>query len=66
MFTSKGVTSACDAMSTPEGVQGYQDARDSGDLAMRLYCHVTAETLDHFMGAGFTPASATNGCASAE
>jgi predicted amidohydrolase YtcJ len=52
MFASKGVTSACDAMSTPEGVQGYQDARDSGDLAMRLYCHVTADTLDHFMAAG--------------
>jgi predicted amidohydrolase YtcJ len=52
LFTSKGVTSASDAISTPEGVHGYQDARDSGDLAMRLYCHVTAETLDHFMDAG--------------
>jgi predicted amidohydrolase YtcJ len=52
LFTSKGVTSACDAMATPEGVQGYEDARDGGELAMRVYCHVTADSLDHFMAAG--------------
>src|SRR5207249_11431339 len=35
-----------------EDVQGYQDARDAGKLAMRLYCHVSAASLDHFMAAG--------------
>jgi predicted amidohydrolase YtcJ len=52
MFISKGVTSACDADASPEDVQGYQDARDAGELAMRMYCHVSASSLDHFMAAG--------------
>jgi predicted amidohydrolase YtcJ len=52
LFTSKGITSACDADASPECVQGYQDARDAGELAMRVYCHVAAASLDHFMDAG--------------
>jgi predicted amidohydrolase YtcJ len=52
LFTSKGVTSACDADASPEDVQGYQDARDAGELTMRMYCHVSAPSLDHFMTAG--------------
>ena len=52
LFTSKGVTSACDADASPEDVQGYQDAHDAGELAMRVYCHVAAASLDHFMAAG--------------
>ncbi|MGC2185593.1 MAG: amidohydrolase [Terriglobales bacterium] len=52
LFTSKGVTSACDADASPEDVQGYQDARDTGELAMRVYCHVSAASLDRFMAAG--------------
>lgn len=52
LFASKGVTSACDADASPEGVQGYQDARDAGELTMRMYCHVSAASLDHFMDAG--------------
>jgi hypothetical protein len=52
LFASKGVTSACDADASPDGVQGYQDARDAGELKMRVYCHVSAASLDHFMDAG--------------
>ena len=52
LFVSKGVTSACDADATPEAVQGYQDARDAGELGMRIYCHVSARSLDEFMAAG--------------
>ncbi len=52
LFTSKGITSACDADATPEDVQGYQDARDAGELRVRAYCHVSAHSLDHFMAAG--------------
>jgi predicted amidohydrolase YtcJ len=51
-FTSKGITSACDADASPEDVQGYQDARDVGELTMRMYCHVSAKSLDRFMAAG--------------
>ncbi len=52
MFTSKGVTSACDADAGPDAVQGYQDARDAGELRFRTYCHVHAADLPHFMDAG--------------
>jgi predicted amidohydrolase YtcJ len=52
LFTSKGVTSACDADASPEDVQGYQNARDAGELTMRVYCHVSAASLDHFISAG--------------
>lgn len=52
MFTSKGVTSACDADASPDDVQGYQDAREAGHLGMRLYCHISASALDRFMAAG--------------
>ena len=52
LFTSKGVTSACDAITLPESVQGYQDARDAGELGMRVYCLVSAPALDHFIAAG--------------
>ncbi len=52
LLTSKGVTSACDADASPEDVQGYQDARDAGELMMRLYCHVSAKSLDRFIAAG--------------
>lgn len=52
LFTSKGITSACDADASPEDVQGYQDARDAGELKMRVYCHISANALDRFMAAG--------------
>jgi predicted amidohydrolase YtcJ len=52
MFTSKGVTSACDADAGPDAVQGYQDARDGGDLLFRTYCLIHVANLPHFMEAG--------------
>lgn len=52
MFTSKGVTSACDADASPEDVQGYEDARDSDELRMRVYTIISSSALDRFMKAG--------------
>lgn len=52
MMTSKGVTSACDADATPEDLQGYQDARDSGELRVRIYSHITVRALDRMIAAG--------------
>jgi predicted amidohydrolase YtcJ len=52
MFTSKGVTSACDADARTDAVQGYQDARDAGELRFRIYCHVNLHDLPHMMDAG--------------
>ncbi|HKN34444.1 MAG TPA: amidohydrolase [Terriglobales bacterium] len=52
MFISKGVTSACDADAGSDAVQGYQDARDAGDLRFRTYCLIHLADLPHFMQAG--------------
>lgn len=51
LFTSKGVTSACDADADPEFVQGYQDARDAGELRMRVYCIISARAIDRYLAA---------------
>jgi predicted amidohydrolase YtcJ len=42
MFSSKGITSVCDAAGTSEDLQGYQDARDADTLKCRVYCHILA------------------------
>ncbi len=51
LFTSKGVTSACDADADPEDLQGYQDARDAGELRMRVYCIISARAIDRYLNA---------------
>jgi len=45
MMAGKGVTSVCDADSQPEDLQGYQDAREPGGLAIRVYRHITRNRL---------------------
>jgi predicted amidohydrolase YtcJ len=52
MFTSKGVTSAGDADAETEELQGYLDARDTGELRMRVCSHMSVRTLDRMMTAG--------------
>lgn len=52
MLTSYGITSVCDALGDPSTVQGAQDARDAGELHMRIYSHIQAAQLDHFIAAG--------------
>ena len=52
IFTSKGVTSAGDALTEPEHLQGYQDARDAGELRMRVCAHMTVRAIDRMMAAG--------------
>jgi predicted amidohydrolase YtcJ len=52
LYASYGVTSACEADATPDGLQGYQDARDSGELLYRAYCHMDVDYLDRYIAAG--------------
>lgn len=52
MFTSRGITSACDADATHADLKAYQDARDAGELRMRLYCLITAADLPNLIAAG--------------
>jgi predicted amidohydrolase YtcJ len=52
LYASYGVTSACEADATPDGLQGYQDARDSGELLFRAYCLMGVAYLDRYIAAG--------------
>jgi predicted amidohydrolase YtcJ len=52
MMTRTGITSVTDAFGSPEDLRGYQDARDSGDLLLRVYCHIGHMFMDHMLAAG--------------
>jgi predicted amidohydrolase YtcJ len=52
MFSAKGVTSSVDAAGSPEGLQGYFDAHEAGDLRMRIYCNIFVEFMDRMLAAG--------------
>jgi predicted amidohydrolase YtcJ len=52
MMTRTGVTSVTDAYGDPEDLVAYQDARDAGDLAMRIYCMIGWPNLDRMIAAG--------------
>jgi predicted amidohydrolase YtcJ len=52
MFSAKGVTSAVDASGSPEGLQGYLDALEAGELRMRVYCHMFDSHLEQMTAAG--------------
>ena len=52
MMVSTGVTSAGDAEATPEDLRAYQDARETGDLSLRVYCLIQYQFLDRMTAAG--------------
>lgn len=52
MMTRTGVTSAHDAYGSPEDLVAYQDARDAGELSLRVYCLLGAQHLDRMLAAG--------------
>ena len=52
LYASHGITSVCEADTSPSGLQAYQDARDSGDLKYRAYCHMGVDYLDRYIEAG--------------
>jgi predicted amidohydrolase YtcJ len=52
MYASYGVTSVGDALTSPDGVQGYQDAREAGELLYRAYCNIDVAYLDRYIAAG--------------
>ena len=51
-FASRGITSACEADGNPAILQGYQDARDAGELMGRFYTHIDYAELDKMIAAG--------------
>jgi predicted amidohydrolase YtcJ len=52
LYAAHGITSACEADARPEALQGYQDARESGELRYRCYCMPDIEALDRYIAAG--------------
>jgi len=52
MMTRTGITSVHDAEATPEDLQAYQDARDTGEMAFRVYCFIQYQFLDRMKAAG--------------
>ena len=52
MMTRAGVTSVTDAMGTPDDLRAYQDAREAGQLKMRVYCHIYQAFMGQMLAAG--------------
>jgi predicted amidohydrolase YtcJ len=52
LMAKAGITSAHDAMGSPEDLRAYQDARYSGDLVTRIYCLIRYQAIDGMIAAG--------------
>jgi predicted amidohydrolase YtcJ len=52
MMARTGITSVHDVFGTPEDLRAYQDARDSGDLLLRVYCFIGYTDIDRMIAAG--------------
>jgi predicted amidohydrolase YtcJ len=52
MMTKTGVTSVTDALGSPDDLQAYQDAYESGDLSMRIYCMIYYSHISAMIAAG--------------
>lgn len=52
MMAKTGITSVHDAYGSPEDLQAYQDANDSGDLLLRVYCLMGWMHIDKMLAAG--------------
>ncbi len=52
MMTKTGITSVTDAFGSPDDLRAYQDARDAGDLPLRVYCHIGHQFMDQMLAAG--------------
>lgn len=52
MLTRTGITSVHDAYGTHDDLRAYQDARDAGELLMRVYCLIGYFDIDRMIAAG--------------
>ena len=66
MLARAGVTSVHDACGTPDDLRAYQDAREAGDLGLRVYCSIGCQHVEQDdRRPACARAWATSGCASA-
>lgn len=52
MMARSGVTSAHDALGAPDDLRAYQDSREAGELALRVYTLIGVQYLDAMIEAG--------------
>lgn len=52
MFARAGVTSAQDALGSPDDLLAYQDAYEAGELQIRIYCLLFHAFIDRMISAG--------------
>jgi predicted amidohydrolase YtcJ len=52
MMSKTGITSATDALGSPEYLQAYEDAYEEGDLNIRIYCMIYYTHIDKMIAAG--------------
>jgi hypothetical protein len=52
MMSRVGITSVHDAYGTPSDLRAYQDAREGGQLSLRVYCLIGHTHLDAMLAAG--------------
>ena len=52
MMSRTGLTSVTDAGGSPDDLAAYQDARETGELPVRVYCHLRVGHLDRMLAAG--------------
>jgi len=52
MMSRTGITSVTDALGSPQDLRAYQDARESGDLSVRVYCSIFFVHIQHMLDAG--------------
>ena len=52
MMSRTGVTSVHDAFGTPDDLRAFQDARDAGELSLRIYCLIGYQVIDQMIEAG--------------
>ena len=52
MMAKTGITSATDALGSPDDLQAYQDAYEAGDLSIRIYCMIYYTHIDKMIAAG--------------
>ena len=52
MLAKAGITSAHDALGSPDDLRAYQDAHESGDLLTRIFCLIGSDHIDRMLAAG--------------
>jgi len=52
MMSRTGITSVTDALGAPDDLRAYQDARESGDLSVRVYCSIFFSHIQQMLDGG--------------